>query len=323
MLYILQRKDPDDERFIEDLICGNYEDIYKYCYRLLKNKTLAEDVTQEVFLKFISSMERYREYGKMKNYLYVIAGNAVRDYLKKASTLYETSVDIQEKYPGFAGFMKRFTPTFHMGLPVARMEERQFKFSEPTFDVYIVEEEPRRDIYRIFLIPDNKDFFERVEKLVRLRKTFEKYEDSSGDFSISFSAEKKVCAEAEKLVHELLTESTVYFTGNSVRTADVSEKNIAALDKLLMTAVKTLCPKNMGFENMDEAMVEVIRLCDSERMRIMLSDRQYFRDFFSASPYCWSSLLIMNVQASAQMEEILLPEEDTEYDDEEDETEEE
>ncbi len=100
MLYILQRKDPDDERFIEDLICGNYEDIYKYCYRLLKNKTLAEDVTQEVFLKFISSMERYREYGKMKNYLYVIAGNAVRDYLKKASTLYETSVDIQEKYPG-------------------------------------------------------------------------------------------------------------------------------------------------------------------------------------------------------------------------------
>ena len=79
----------------------------------------------------------------------------------------------------------------------------------------------------------------------------------------------------------------------------------------------------MGFENMDEAMVEVIRLCDSERMRIMLSDRQYFRDFFSASPYCWSSLLIMNVQASAQMEEILLPEEDTEYDDEEDETEEE
>ena len=249
------------------------------------------------------------------------------------------SQEIQEKYPGFAGFMKRFTPTFHMGLPVARMEERQFKFSEPTFDVYIVEEEPRRDIYRIFLIPDNKDFFERVEKLARLRKTFEKYEDSSGDFSISFSAEKKVCAEAEKLVHELLTESTVYFTGNSVRTADVSEKNITALDKLLMTAVKTLCPKNMGFdlmtavktlcpknmgfENMDEAMVEVIRLCDSERMRIMLSDRQYFRDFFSASPYCWSSLLIMNVQASAQMEEILLPEEDTEYDDEEDETEEE
>ena len=243
--------------------------------------------------------------------------------LFRFSKLGFVSQEIQEKYPGFAGFMKRFTPTFHMGLPVARMEERQFKFSEPTFDVYIVEEEPRRDIYRIFLIPDNKDFFERVEKLVRLRKTFEKYEDSSGDFSISFSAEKKVCAEAEKLVHELLTESTVYFTGNSVRTADVSEKNIAALDKLLMTAVKTLCPKNMGFENMDEAMVEVIRLCDSERMRIMLSDRQYFRDFFSASPYCWSSLLIMNVQASAQMEEILLPEEDTEYDDEEDETEEE
>lgn len=103
MFHILRRKDFDDERFIEDLICENYEDIYKYCYRLLRNKMLAEDITQEVFLKFMNSMERYREYGKMKNYLYVIAGNAVRDYLKKASTLYETAVDIQEEYPGRQG----------------------------------------------------------------------------------------------------------------------------------------------------------------------------------------------------------------------------
>ena len=237
--------------------------------------------------------------------------------LYRFSKLGFVSQEIQEKYPGFAGFMKRFTPIFHIGLPLARMEEEYPRQSEPTFDIYIVNEEPRKDIYRIFLIPDNKDFFERVEKLARLRKTFEKYEDTSGDFSISFSAEKKVCAEAEKLVHELLTESTVYFTGNSVRTADVSEKNIATLDKLLMTAVKTLCPKNMGFENMDEAMVEVIRLCDSERMRIMLSDRQYFNDFFSAYPYRWSFQLMLHVHDEAEAEEILLPEDEPECDEEE------
>ena len=97
MFHIFQRKDPDSATFTENLIAENYGDIYKYCYRLLKDKILAEDITQDVFLKFMGSMERYHEYGKMKNYLYVIAGNAVRDYLKKASTVYETATDIQEE----------------------------------------------------------------------------------------------------------------------------------------------------------------------------------------------------------------------------------
>ena len=92
----MRREDPDDERFIEDLICENYEDIYKYCYRLLRNKMLAEDITQEVFLKFMCSLERYREYGKRKNYLYVIASNAIKDYFKRASTIYESAAEEQE-----------------------------------------------------------------------------------------------------------------------------------------------------------------------------------------------------------------------------------
>ena len=96
MFHILRREDPDDERFAEKLICENYEDIYKYCYRLLKNKTLAEDITQEVFLKFTCSLERYREYGKRKNYLYVIASNAIKDYFKRASTIHETATEEQE-----------------------------------------------------------------------------------------------------------------------------------------------------------------------------------------------------------------------------------
>ena len=228
------------------------------------------------------------------------------------------SEEISEKYPGFAGFLKRFRLSFHIGLPVRRMEERAFGSSNPAFDIYIVGEEPRKNIYRIFLIPDNKDFLERAEKLARLKKTFEKYEETSDGFSISFSADGKISAEAEKLVHEILTESTVYFTGTSVRTSDTSEKNIAALDKLLMTAIKTIYPKNMTRQDIDEAMVEVIRLCDSERMRIMLSDSKYFDNFFSSHPYCWASDMITIVEGRAKMEGILLPEEEPEYDEDED-----
>ena len=39
----------------------------------------AEDLTQEVFTRFFSNLYRYKEYGKVKNYLYTIAGNTVKN----------------------------------------------------------------------------------------------------------------------------------------------------------------------------------------------------------------------------------------------------
>ena len=36
-----------------------------------------------MFVRAFASLERYREYGKVKNYLYTIAGNVVKNYYKK------------------------------------------------------------------------------------------------------------------------------------------------------------------------------------------------------------------------------------------------
>ena len=108
MFHILRREAPDDERFAEKLICENYEDIYKYCYRHLREKTLAEDITQEVFLRFFSHAERYREYGKLKNYLYVIAGNLIRDYHRKCDRHSLSGVcEEQEHIPMTAEALRR------------------------------------------------------------------------------------------------------------------------------------------------------------------------------------------------------------------------
>ena len=71
---------------MEEIIRENYGDIYKYCFRHLNRKGEAEDMTQEVFLRFLTHREQYREYGKIKNYLYVIAGNAVKDYWKSTES---------------------------------------------------------------------------------------------------------------------------------------------------------------------------------------------------------------------------------------------
>jgi RNA polymerase sigma factor (sigma-70 family) len=69
---------------IDQVIQNNYMSIYKYCYYHVGNSDPAQDITQEVFLKFLKHVDRYKEYGKLRNYLYVIAKNCIRDYLRKA-----------------------------------------------------------------------------------------------------------------------------------------------------------------------------------------------------------------------------------------------
>ena len=89
--HLFNYRSPDriiyDEEYRDRLIRENYADIYAYCFRHLGHRETAEDLTQETFLRFLRNVERYREYGKIKNYLYVIAGNVIRDHYRKPKEL--------------------------------------------------------------------------------------------------------------------------------------------------------------------------------------------------------------------------------------------
>lgn len=63
-----------------------YEKIYKYCFFKLKNKDIAEDLTQETFLKYYSQTS-YINRGKQLAYLYTIAKNQCTDYFRKQQTV--------------------------------------------------------------------------------------------------------------------------------------------------------------------------------------------------------------------------------------------
>ena len=76
-----------DEGEIETLIQENYKCIYRYCFYHVRNREVAQDITQDVFLKFIKEIDRYKEYGRLKNYLYVIAKNSIRDYIRKTQNV--------------------------------------------------------------------------------------------------------------------------------------------------------------------------------------------------------------------------------------------
>lgn len=59
-----------------------YNKIYKYCYFKVKNAALAEDLTQETFLRFFKQ-NRYISRGKPLAYLYTIARNLCIDAYRK------------------------------------------------------------------------------------------------------------------------------------------------------------------------------------------------------------------------------------------------
>lgn len=60
-----------------------YDKIYRFCYFKIRHRELAEDITQETFLRFFESRE-YKEKGKNLHYLYTIARNlCIDEYRKK------------------------------------------------------------------------------------------------------------------------------------------------------------------------------------------------------------------------------------------------
>lgn len=60
-----------------------YDKVYKYCYFKVKNQHLAEDLTQETFLKFFSQ-HTYISRGKPLAYLYTIAKNLCIDTYRRS-----------------------------------------------------------------------------------------------------------------------------------------------------------------------------------------------------------------------------------------------
>ncbi len=81
-LLIEKIKNGNDEAG-EQLVKKYYAPIFQYCFLHLHDRECAEDITQETFLRFFESVTTYTERGKVKSYLYCIAGNRIKNYYKK------------------------------------------------------------------------------------------------------------------------------------------------------------------------------------------------------------------------------------------------
>lgn len=73
-ILILKMRQGNDAAW-DQFVRKYYPDILKFCFFHCQDAECAEDLTQDVFLKFFSALAQYQHYGKAKNYLYTIARN--------------------------------------------------------------------------------------------------------------------------------------------------------------------------------------------------------------------------------------------------------
>ena len=67
--------------------------IYKYLLGLTKNQELSEELLQETFYSAILHYNKLKETDKILNWLYIIAKNKWKDYLKKEKRIRKVPLD--------------------------------------------------------------------------------------------------------------------------------------------------------------------------------------------------------------------------------------
>ncbi|MCH7323935.1 sigma-70 family RNA polymerase sigma factor [Solibacillus sp. MA9] len=69
------------EQIIDQLMREYSDDILHLVYTYVKNRTIAEDLAQEIFIKCYEKLNQFNQQSTIKTWLYRIASNHCKDYL--------------------------------------------------------------------------------------------------------------------------------------------------------------------------------------------------------------------------------------------------
>jgi RNA polymerase sigma-70 factor (ECF subfamily) len=76
-----------NEKALESLVERYLKPLYNFAYKMTDDKTAAEDITQEVFVKVWKKINSYDSQKKFSTWIFAIAKNAAFDFLKKKKTV--------------------------------------------------------------------------------------------------------------------------------------------------------------------------------------------------------------------------------------------
>lgn len=82
---LIKRCQVGDKEAFQELISKYHPFVYKFLIKITEDERVAEDITQETFLKIIRNIEKFDVYGKAKfsTYIITISKNCYIDYLRK------------------------------------------------------------------------------------------------------------------------------------------------------------------------------------------------------------------------------------------------
>ncbi|MBQ9028201.1 MAG: sigma-70 family RNA polymerase sigma factor [Lachnospiraceae bacterium] len=111
-----------------------YDRIYKYLFFHLHDRHAAEDLTQEVFLRFLGS-RTYRDENRQLQYLYTIASNLCHQYYRDRTITY--NLDEETDVPAEEGFEQSLTDQMLLRDALQRLspEEKELLFLHYVNDV--------------------------------------------------------------------------------------------------------------------------------------------------------------------------------------------
>jgi RNA polymerase sigma-70 factor (ECF subfamily) len=72
-----------DEKAFAELVRRYERELYNFLFRFLGRQAAAEDVFQEAFLQVHLSVDRFETHRRFRPWLYTIAANKARDYLRR------------------------------------------------------------------------------------------------------------------------------------------------------------------------------------------------------------------------------------------------
>lgn len=114
---LIQRLKIGDEVAFREFFNHYYERVFFYAYRRVKMREVAEDITQETFLKFVHTLSSFelKEGYHLDTWIYAIERNTIRDWFRR--NLGKEVLSLEEK------FSNKFKPILEDPFETAENEE--------------------------------------------------------------------------------------------------------------------------------------------------------------------------------------------------------
>lgn len=93
---LVQQAQKGDKRALITLYQNYLNPIYRYAYSRVSNKSEAEDITSEIFLRMVRHLNEFQSASSFKNWLYGIAKHVIADFWRQH---YKNPTDSFDKIP--------------------------------------------------------------------------------------------------------------------------------------------------------------------------------------------------------------------------------